>query len=622
MLRIAFITVAVVLLLLAGAALLLPMIVDEDRVVELAASAIEERTGARLVVDGDLDLSIFPTLGVSFTKASVTLPQRSEPDLTVDSASIGVELLPLLSRRVRIDSLAVRGLTARLESAAEEPRVDTSGLSDVELEAWYAERRRQREQAREAAGAEAILAVPLALEVDTLRVEEARVETVDPASGESSVVELRSLEASGLNLAGEPIPLSLELRLPGDNPVEVSASGQFAVRGDSDAVEFTDLSVQVNGATAETLRITANGSADLARQSATATLQLHSGEMRGEGRVDYAAFQSPQIDADLSLNLLDPALLALAGPEAAQAAPQTPASTGDEPLPLDALRGIDTRAKLRIEQARFGAHSVNGLSAELRAVEGVVNVREVTGELHGGQLDASAEFNGRHTRATLTTRGALTGLNLAAALAAAEAPPVATGTATLKWTLEGRGSTPNELVASLRGPMDLSTSNVVLQDVAVESMLCRVVALTNQETLANEFPADTRFEELSASIQLADGRARLQPLRADLGEVTLTGEGALDLLENNFDATFRARLLPALEALDPACRVSKRLTAIDFPVNCRGALDGDPAQWCAVDSEKILTDLAVNEGRRKLEKEAGKLFRKFLGGDETDAGKN
>ena len=69
---------------------------------------------------------------------------------------------------------------------------------------------------------------------------------------------------------------------------------------------------------------------------------------------------------------------------------------------------------------------------------------------------------------------------------------------------------------------------------------------------------------------------------------------------------------PELEQLDRACRVSKRLTAIDWPVNCKGNVSTDPAKWCSVDTQEILEDLAKSEGKRKLEKEAGKLLEKLF----------
>ena len=94
--------------------------------------------------------------------------------------------------------------------------------------------------------------------------------------------------------------------------------------------------------------------------------------------------------------------------------------------------------------------------------------------------------------------------------------------------------------------------------------------------------------------------------------MALVGSGKFDLLSQDFSATFKASLSPELEELDRACRVSKRLTAISWPVNCSGNVATEPGDWCSVDAEKIVTDLAVNEGKRKIEKKASKFLDKLL----------
>jgi len=621
MLRIVLATLAVIVLLLVGAIFLIPVFVDKEQIVALAADAVREQTGAELKVRGDLDLSIFPTLGISFTRASITMPDRERPDLEVGSASIGVELLPLLTRTVKIDTIAVEGLTARLETSAEaQQKIDTSGWSDAELDAWYAEQRRKRQEAGDAAGAQAVLAVPLALDVSRLKITNARLETHDPATQTISVIELSSLQARDLNLNGNPIPLTVSLQIPGEQPMNVELEVSIAIEKDSDTVRFDGLSANVTGATTEPLTLTGSGVADLSRQTADVEVALELGAIKGQGTVRYTAFESPQIDAVLQLNRFDPALLALAGPGAAEAAPESPQPSGDDPLPLDAIRAIDTRAALNIGQAHFGAHTIEGLSVKLRAVEGVVELREASGTLHGGRIDATATFDGKHNTATLDTRGTIEGLELASALQAMETPGSLTGSTSLTWQLGGRGRTANELIESLNGPVQLTTREVVLQGTNVEQLICRAVALTNNERLTATFEPDTRFTALSADVQVADGRALLRPLRAALARVKLSGEGEYDLLEQDFDATLRAQLQPELAELDEACRVSKRLTAIDFPVNCRGNVAGEPGDWCSVDTEEILTDLAVSEGKRRLEKEAGKMFDKLLGGGEKGGG--
>ena len=605
--------IVVPVLLLVAAAVLLPLFLDKDKVLAMATTALQEKTGATLTVAGETSLSLYPGIGVSLADAAVTMPGKQQPDFRARSLEIGVQLMPLFTGNVEIDSISLDGLSARIEPAEEPDGADSRKLSDQELDEFYAARRKTMAEASETAGAEAVLAVPLALNIKSMTVTDSRLELIDTAADTSTVIELIQLEATGLNLEGKPVPMQLKLRLPGEQPIAVEMHGSIRIEQQTQAVTLDKLELTVSGATAQPIRLQSNGIIDLSRQLADLQLNLELGDTRGEGTLRYANFESPQIDTRLQLNLFDPALLALAGPQAGAAATaETDSGDGDEPLPLDAIRLIDTRADLSIEQAVFDAHTVNDLQVKLRAVDGVVQVTSLTGDLHGGKLDLQATFNGQHNTASLKTTGGLTGMDIATALAAMESEPLLSGSANLDWNLNSKGRTVNELIAALQGPVKLRTEQVVLQDMSVEHMLCQAVALTNQEALTATFPDNTSFQTLSADVQLADGKAQLRPLRAELPQVALKGSGAFDLLSQDFKATVKASLSPELEQLDRACRVSKRLTAIDWPVNCKGNVSTDPAKWCSVDTEEILEDLAKSEGKRKLEKEAGKLLKKLF----------
>ena len=605
--------IVVPILLLIAAAVLLSLFLDKDKVLALAADALQEKTGATLTVDGETSLSLYPDIGVSLADAAVTLPGKQQPDFRARALEIGVQLMPLFSGNVEIDSIRLDGLSARIEPAEEPDGADSRQLSDQELDEFYAARRKAMAEASEAAGAETVLAIPLALNIKHMTVTDSRLELIDTAADTSTVVELIRLEATGLNLEGKPVPMQLKLRLPGEQPIAAEMHGSIRIEQQTQAVTLDTVELTVSGATAQPIKLQSNGVIDLTRQLADLQVNLELGDTRGEGTLRYANFESPQIDTRLQLNLFDPALLALAGPQAAaDETADTDAGSGDELLPLDAIRLIDTRADLSIERAVFDAHTVNNLQVKLRAVDGVIKVSSLTGGLHGGKLDLQATFNGQHNTASLKTSGGLTAMDIATALAAMKSEPLLSGSADLDWTLSSKGRTVNGLIGALQGPIKLRTEQVVLQDMSVEHMLCQAVALTNQEALSANFPASTSFETLSADVQLANGKANLSPLRAELPQIALKGSGAFDLLSQDFKATVKASLSPELEQLDRACRVSKRLTAIDWPVNCKGNVSTDPAKWCSVDTEEILADLAKSEGKRKLEKEAGKLLKKLF----------
>jgi AsmA protein len=613
--RLILVPLALILLLVLAAAVLIPRLLDKDKVLQLAAEALQEHTGATLRVDGDARLSLFPTLGIALSDATITLPEKQQTDLRdlrVGTLQIGVQFFPLLRGHVEIDTIVLDGVRARLESGSKQAGAGTAALSDADLDALYAIRRKRMATAAEVGAAQVAVIAPLALRVKQLTITDARLELPDAGGTAPKVIELLRLEARDLNLDDAAVPVDMTLRLPGKQVIDVRLKGDIRIDQQHQLVTLEQVELTVSGALANVLQLRTSGVVDLSRQSADLQLALELGETRGTGTVRYASFESPQIDSVLQLNLLDPALLALAGPDALAATGQKPAAaSGDQPLPLDTLRAIDARTVLNVEKARFGAHTVNNMHASLLALDGVIQVTALAGELHGGRLEASGTLDGKHNTVTLDTSGSLSRLDLANTLAAMKSKPTLTGSATVDWQLHSQGPSVQELKSALHGPIKLTTEEVVLKGVSVEKLLCNAVALSNKEQLTASFPADTRFTSLAADIQLAAGKATFNPLHASLPQVALSGDGNYALLQKNFEATFQARLAPELEQLDHACRVSKRLTAIDLPVHCAGSVTAEPSTWCRVDAAQILQALTVNEGPEKLEK-IKKKASKFL----------
>tara|TARA_R110001599_G_scaffold353884_2_gene602388 strand:+ start:75657 stop:77489 length:1833 start_codon:yes stop_codon:yes gene_type:complete len=588
--------------------LLLPLFLDKDKILELATATVKEKTGATLVVAGPVDLSLFPRIGISLEEVSLTLPEESEPGLRVRSLELGLRLMPLLSGEVEIQALRLDGLNSRIPAGPKEPTVNTSEMTDEQLDAYYKKRRRLQAEAGAAASGNA-LALPLALNVKVLDVTNSQVELLSADDAPPTIIEIKRFAAQDLNLEARPINLQAKIQIVGKKPVALALDGSLRFDEEQQLALLDKMEITVSGVTASAMTLKAEGKVDIGGQVADLQLALQMGEVKGEGTVRYASFESPLIDTVLHFNLMDPALLAIAGPEAAAA----PEATGsDDALPLEALRGIDTRAALTIDKVVLDAHTINALQVELRAVDGIIRIKSLTGQVHGGQLALKATLNGKHNSATLNTSGQLTGLDIAEALAATQVDPVATGAANLDWKLSSRGRTQNELLGALTGPIKLTTEAMVLQNIGIESMLCQAVALTNQEALTATFPTSTSFTSLGADIQLADGLAKLQPLKAELAHITLKGNGHYNLLSSDFDVTFKASLSPELETVDKACRVSKRLTAIDWPVDCKGNANGEPSGWCKVDTQEILEDMTKNEAQRQIKKNAGKLLDKLF----------
>ena len=106
-----------------GLLLLLPLLVDKDKLLALAVDTLREQTGATLTVAGDSSLSVFPKLGVKLGDAGLAMPGEQHPSLQVRSLAIGVKLLPLLAGRADIDSIALDGLTVKIASGQKAPAI-------------------------------------------------------------------------------------------------------------------------------------------------------------------------------------------------------------------------------------------------------------------------------------------------------------------------------------------------------------------------------------------------------------------------------------------------------------------------------------------------------------------
>jgi uncharacterized protein involved in outer membrane biogenesis len=523
--------------------------------------------------------------------------------------------MPLLSREVAIDGISLDGVVIKMVTEPDPEPLDTSKMSDEELKAFYAKRKAAREEARKSGGTDSALAVPLALNVQKLTVSDSRLELTE-AGGETTVIELLRLEGRDLNLAGRAMPLEAEIRLPGEELMEITLTGSAVVNPETQIVGLESLDVEVRGALPDTITLKTSGELDIGRQVADLNLHAEIGETRAEGQLRYAKFESPQIDTQLQMNLFNPALFAIAGPEAAAAESGGDKDTDepdDIPLPLDAIRVMDTRANLSIDKLVFEPHVVHNLKAKLRVINGNVQLPKVTGQIHSGELDMKGSLIARHAIARLNSQGSLKGVDIAQVLAAVESEPVLTGSADLNWKLHGRGNSSNALTQSMTGPIKLVAHDAVLVDMGVEQMICEAVALVNQESLSATFPNSSAFQALAIDIKLGEGKANLAPLRAQLGAINLKGTGALDLSSQEFDTRFTARLSTGMEQMDPACRVNDRITSIDWPVNCRGNITGEPGEWCAVDSGDIIEDLATQEVKRKATKEIERKLGKEAG---------
>jgi AsmA protein len=107
---------AAVVFLLIAAVCVLPFIINPNDYKSEIAAAVKDKTGRELTLDGELKLSLFPWIGVSTGKMTLgNAPDfQDKPFATIEEGNVKVLLLPLLSKKVEISRIVLKGMVLNL----------------------------------------------------------------------------------------------------------------------------------------------------------------------------------------------------------------------------------------------------------------------------------------------------------------------------------------------------------------------------------------------------------------------------------------------------------------------------------------------------------------------------
>ncbi len=206
------VTIAVLIVL---AVVIVPNVVDPNDYREEIADLVKDKTGRELSLSGDLEVSVFPWLGVRTQGLTLSQPEGIEGYMVaVDTAQLRVKLLPLLSKKVEVDTVVLERPMIKLVTLAN--GLDSfSGLSDdTEVE-------EVQEDSATAAVALAVQGVELTN--GTVIIDDRQAK---------SATEIRNLNLVTGNLIGDAL-------------ADINASGELIDSESPDLTQF-DISAQAN----------------------------------------------------------------------------------------------------------------------------------------------------------------------------------------------------------------------------------------------------------------------------------------------------------------------------------------------------------------------------------------
>ncbi len=297
--------VIAVVVLVAAAVVVLPMVFDPNDYKDEIVSAVKDKTGRELAIADPLELTVFPWLGVE--TGGVTLGNApgfgDEPFARVRKLGVRVKLLPLLSRKLEVDTLVLDGADLNLQK-------NSKGVTNWDdLAGEKGESGGQPAQAEAAkAGGPGLASV----QIQGIQLSDTRVSWRDEQAGAQYVLGKVRLKTGALS-AGAAVPVEAGFTLTSSKPrmvvnldmqVSVSAANEFQKISMDGLVLTIDGKGEGLPKDGLTLKLAADIVADLAADTAkVANLKLNGPETELAGSLDIAKLQTaPQLNGEIRLS--------------------------------------------------------------------------------------------------------------------------------------------------------------------------------------------------------------------------------------------------------------------------------------------------------------------------------
>jgi len=573
-------------ILLVAAVLIAARVINPNDYKPQLEKLVAEKTGRPLRVAGDVRLSLFPWVGVSFADLSLGNPPGF-PDpgfLQVKAFEVRLKLWPLLFRQVEVGRLVI-----------DEPRVALATLADGRVNWEFGAK-------REAPVGQPPPTAPTELPIRSLAAEEIRIRNgtvllVDRRAKTERA--LRRLDLSLLDVSMErPLrlslsadwegkPVTLEGRLgplgdfsrPAALPLELRAAAfgrlEAAVRGTIEepltapraalALEVKEFSLRgllsdlgLGAPATQDPRALEKVSLRVELKADASSAALSGGRLllddtRAEFEARLSEFAKPRIEARLNADAIDldrylppkPAA-AKAGAAAPPAASGAGSSPAGPPPDFTALRRLLLDATVEIGRLTAAKARLETLQARIRAREGILTVDPFSFAGYEGKVSGKAVANVTGEVPRIESRLEASGLRMLPLLKDTAGKDFLEGTAQAEATLAMQGADAERIKASLSGAGRLRVEDGAIVGVDIADIARSAKAFLAAEAAPGPKPR-TDFAELTVPFTLENGLFQTTQAEMKSPLLRLQAAGKADLVSERLDFRVEPKIVGTLK---------------------------------------------------------------------------
>ncbi len=605
-LKIVAIVCLILVLAVAGVIAYISATVDLEQIKQQISENVKKETGRELQIKGDLDLSVFPWLGVEIGETHF----GNAPGFTGDFASFSraqarLKLMPLFSKQVEMSTLVFEGFTLNLQQ-----RKDGVNNWDDLAKAGAEKPAEAAEKAEEPGPAGA-----LALFLEGVEIRNANVSYQDAKAGSRYALNDFNLTASQVGLQKD-VPFSIDFKV---NLSEPQVSGDYLIKGtanlDPNAGLFKvrDLSFDSNHKAIElpvetidldftaslvfdqnrmqldvkpfTMKTTVTGeeipnrSADLTVDTALVfdakamaaslkplTIGIPGGTIQGEFAYAQKG-QQQQIDFDLSADQIDVNRFVAPVP-----IPETAEAKSTSKAPAKESSGLGqllVNGDLKIGKLIQDRLLVSDIAMKIKMRDGILDISPFTAKLYQGLVNNNINVDLRSAAPKVKAKINVKGFQVGDYLKAAMDKDLIQGSADVSADLRLTAADAVGLKRSLNGTAALKVGEGALKGINIPDMIRRAKA-----TLAGQAPPPaseqkTDFTELSGTANIVNGLVSNNDLSMKSPLLRIGGDGQADLNQEQVNYLVTATLVASLTG--QGGDDLKELVGVPIPIRIKGS---------------------------------------------------
>lgn len=591
--------------LVAALVLYITLIFDPNDFKPQIVDVVKDKTGRLLVISSDLSWTFFPRLGIKLGGITLSNPEGFENAamVSINEVVAEVALMPLLKKEVEISQLNLDGLTLALETQ-KDGRTSFDGLTGQASDS-------AQPQSSNVATSSATLSK---LDIGGISITNTKISHFDHQTNTTQVLSLKALTLGRFQLDHfATLHYELSASLP-DLNLDSSGEGQVRVSQDLQHVTINDFVVTNlitgNSIPNGSLKADVNTSLEMALDKQTMSLVLASfsaADINASGKVDIAyGSKVPAVVAKLDIGDIDIDRLLPKQDQGAVTQKQAiPSNAGAVEPDLTAMKTVNLDINVNIKSVKVANLKTQNWVFKMVMKQGVANISQLSADLYGGTIKASAKLDGRNKIAKYQFDKRLSGVGIRALLVDAAEIDILDGTANFNVVGKGKSLLPDNLKKNLLANGKFEITDGAIYGVNIPQMIRDAKAkLGGNMSPSGSTEQKTDFTSMTGSFKVANGILSNPDLNMASPLIRLTGAGTANVINESLDYKLTTSVVGSLEGQGGNERDA--LYGVEIPFAISGTMS-EPK--FSLDT-KALLDSKLKDETNKLK---DSLFKQFGG---------